>query len=292
MKEQILAVQRMQDYIEQHLSENITLADLAAASMFSPWHAHRLFKEYTGISPAEYIRRLRLSKSALRLRDEKCKVIEVAFDMGFGSADGYTRAFMRTFGCTPSEYAEAPAPISLFIPYGVKFKNLRKDVEAVKEVRNVFIQCVEKPARKVIIKRGVSADNYFDYCKEVGCDVWGLLTSMATKEREPVCLWLPGKYRKEGTSVYVQGIEVKKDYAGNMPEGFEVITLPKTKYLMFQGEPYREEDYCDAIVEVQRAAEKYDPSLLGLMWDEENPRIQLEPIGTRGYIELYPVRSL
>ena len=59
---------------------------------------------------------------------------------------------------------------------------------------------------------------------------------------------------------------------------------------MFQGEPFEEEDYCQAITNVQQAMEKYDPSVLGLSWDKENPRIQLEPIGKRGYIELLAVK--
>ena len=43
MEEQLEAVQRMQDYIAAHLEETITLADLAAASRYSPWYAARLF---------------------------------------------------------------------------------------------------------------------------------------------------------------------------------------------------------------------------------------------------------
>lgn len=290
MNEQVLAVQRMQDYIEQHLTETITLADLARVSLFSPWHSYRIFKEYTQLTPAEYIRRLRLSKSALRLRDETCKIIDVAFDLGFGSADGYTRAFFREFGCTPKEYANAPVPLSLFIPYGVKFRALRKEKKEMENVKSVFIQVVEKPNRKVIIKRGVAADDYFSYCGEVGCDVWGILTSMHSLCGEPICLWLPEKYRAPGTSTYVQGVEVSADYDGPIPEGFDLIELPPAKYLMFQGEPFEEEDYCQAITNVQQAVEKYDPSVLGLSWDTENPRIQLEPIGKRGYIELWAVR--
>ncbi|MEW4411927.1 AraC family transcriptional regulator [Clostridium sp. AN503] len=290
MNEQVLAVQRMQDYIEKHLIETITLADLARVSLFSPWHSYRIFKEYTQLTPAEYIRRLRLSKSALRLRDETCKIIDVAFDLGFGSADGYTRAFFREFGCTPREYASAPVPLSLFIPYGVKFRELRKEKKEMEHVKSVFIQVVEKPTRKAIIKRGVAADDYFAYCEEVGCDVWGVLTSMHSLCGEPVCLWLPEKYRTPGTSRYVQGVEVSADYNGPVPEGFDLIELPAAKYLMFQGEPFEEEDYCQAITNVQQAMEKYDPSVLGLSWDKENPRIQLEPIGKRGYIELLAVK--
>lgn len=290
MNEQVLAVQRMQDYIEKHLIETITLADLARVSLFSPWHSYRIFKEYTQLTPAEYIRRLRLSKSALRLRDETCKIIDVAFDLGFGSADGYTRAFFREFGCTPREYASAPVPLSLFIPYGVKFRELRKEKKEMEHVKSVFIQVIEKPTRKAIIKRGVAADDYFAYCEEVGCDVWGVLTSMHSLCGEPVCLWLPEKYRTSGTSRYVQGVEVSADYNGPVPEGFDLIELPAAKYLMFQGEPFEEEDYCQAITNVQQAMEKYDPSVLGLSWDKENPRIQLEPIGKRGYIELLAVK--
>ena len=69
MKEQILAVQRMQDYIEEQLDSEITMAELAKAALFSPWYSYRLFREYTGLTPCEYIRRLRLSRSAQRLKN-------------------------------------------------------------------------------------------------------------------------------------------------------------------------------------------------------------------------------
>lgn len=68
---------------------------------------------------------------------------------------------------------------------------------------------------------------------------------------DPVCLWLTEKYRKPGTSVYVQGVEVPENYNGAVPEGFDVISLPECDYLMFQGEPFKEEDYCEAINAVQ-----------------------------------------
>ena len=162
----------------------------------------------------------------------------------------------------------------------------------MENVKTVFVQRVEKPARKVILKRGVKARDYFAYCEEVGCDVWGTLTSMKSLCGEPVCLWLPGAYVKPGTSVYVQGAEVAADYDGVVPEGFDVITFPACRYLMFQGEPFAEEDYCEAIGQVQAAISRYEPSAAGYRWDRDNPRIQLEPIGTRGYIELLPVREL
>lgn len=285
MKEQILAVQRMQDYIEAHLEETVGLSDLATVSLFSPWHSHRLFQEYTGLTPASYIRRLRLAKAALRLKNENVHIIDVAFDLGFGSVDGFTRAFFREFGMCPSEYAANPVPIILFVPYGAKFRALRKERTTMK-TNNIFIQVIHKPARKILCKRGIKAEDYFPYCEEVGCDVWGLLLSMDSLCGEPVSLWLPEQYKKPGTSTYVQGVEVDKDYHGTVPEGFDVIDLPEVDYLMFQGEPFAEEDYCDAIMAVQQAMGNYEPAVIGYAWDDNNPRIQLEPRGNRGYIEL------
>lgn len=291
MTEQILAVQRMQEYIEEHLDEDINLAQLSQASLYSPWHSYRIFREHTGLTVAEYIRRLRLSKSAVRLKDGENRVTDIAFSLGFGSVDGYQRAFKREFGCNPAEYAKTKIPLSLFVPYGVKFRHLRKEPNEMENLQSVFIQVIHKPERKVIIKRGEKADEYFSYCGEVGCDVWGLLMSMDSLYGEPVCLWLPQQYKKPNTSTYVQGVEVDTAYDGIIPDGFDVITLPEADYLMFQGEPFKEENFSDAINALQHAIDKYDPAVIGYKWDDSNPRIQLEPKGERGYIELRAIKK-
>lgn len=288
MNEQIEAVQRMQDYIDQHLYESVTLAELSKVSMYSPWYSYRLFKSNLGVTPSDYIRKLRLSKSALRLRDEKIKVIDVALESGYDSTDGYQRAFYNEFGCNPKEYAQNPVPIYLFKPYKIKYSN--SEEKNMEKVKNIYIQQITKSERKVIIKRGIKAEHYFDYCSEVGCDVWGLLMSMKSLCGEPVCLWLPQKYIKPNTSKYVQGVEVSLDYNGSIPDGFDIITLPECKYLKFQSEPFKEEDYGVTIQQVWEAIDKYNFEAAGLKIDDENPRIQLEPIGERGYIELVPVK--
>ena len=116
--------------------------------------------------------------------------------------------------------------------------------------------------------------------------------SMRSLCGEPVCMWLPPQYKKPNTSTYVQGVEVELDHPGAVPEGFDVIRLPEAEYLMFQGQPFCEEDYCQAIRAVQQAMDGYDPAVIGYRWDDDNPRIQLEPRGERGYIELRAVKRL
>lgn len=183
-------------------------------SLFSPWHSYRLFKEYTGFTPAGYSRRLKLSRSAFRLRDDKITVTEAAFEMGFSSVEGDQRAFKREFGCNPNEYAKHPVPIYLFIPFGVIYSEIKRVHQRLGEETNVFIQIIHKPERKVLIKRGIRAADYFEYGEEVGCDIWGLLLSIPSISGEPVSMWLPEKYRKPGTSKNL--IRLRGDMNGMM----------------------------------------------------------------------------
>ena len=290
MDHQVYTVRLMQDYIKTHINEDISIDAIARKINFSPSYARKIFIKHLGMTPAVYIRRLKLSKSALRLRDENCQILNVAMEMGFGSVDGYQRAFRREFGCNPKEYSKSPVPIWLFTPY--LLENKERKATIMKETRNIFIQVIEKPARKVIIKRGIKATEYWTYCQEVGCDVWGLLTSIKSISGEPVCMWLPEHLRNPIENVYVQGVEVELDYSDIIPEGFEIIELPASTYLLFRGEPFEEDDYEDAIGEIWNAEKKYNPEFIGYEWDESNPRIQLEPIGERGYIEFLPVKKV
>ena len=162
----------------------------------------------------------------------------------------------------------------------------------MENLQTVFVRVVRKPERLCVIKRAVHAEDYFPYCEEVSCDIWGILTSMPSLCGEPVCMWLPPRYKTPGTSTYVQGVEVPVDYPGIIPEGFDTILLPEAEYLLFQGPVFREEDYCQAIQAVQHAMDQFDPAPMGYRWDGENPRIQLEPRGERGYMELRAVKPL
>lgn len=155
----------------------------------------------------------------------------------------------------------------------------------------VFVRVIDRPARKLILKRGVKATHYFEYCNEVGCDVWEVLAGIKDAINEPMGLWLPGSFRTEGTSTYVQGVEVAADYPGEVPEGFDMIDLPPCKMMLFQGEPFEDENFREAIASLREAVKNYKPELHGYTWAEEDgPAFQLEPHGFRGYVEGRPVR--
>jgi len=211
--EKINAVQKMQDYVESHLHEPITLKNLADAAGYSPWHAAKIFKELLGMTPFEYVRSLRLSEAALVLRDHHEKIVDVAFDFVFDSHEGFTRAFSKEFGIPPKRYSKEKKPVKLFMPTRIRDYYLMIQKGAVKmdkekKAGTVFVQVVERPERKLILLRGKKATHYFEYCEEVGCDVWGVLSSIHEALYEPAGFWLPEHLIVEGTSQYVQGVEV------------------------------------------------------------------------------------
>lgn len=297
--EQVNAVQNMQDYIHQHLNEPITLTELSRKAGYSPFHSAKLFKEHIGKSPFEYIRMLRLTQAALKLRDERVKVLDVAMDFVFDSHEGFTRAFSKEFGITPYKYSKNPPPIKLFMPTPVRDQYLfyqrggadMKIRGGYKPPSTVFVQVVSRPERKLILKRGRTAKNYFEYCEEIGCDIWGLLCSVKEALYEPIGIWLPERFRPLGTSFYAQGVEVPADYDGTVPEGLELIDLPACQMMVFQGPPFEDEDFFEAITGVAELIDNYQPQIYGYSWaDEDAPRFQLEPQGYRGYIEARPVR--
>lgn len=296
--QKINGVRRMQDYIEEHINENITLKMLAQVSGYSPWYSSRIFKELVGKTPFEYIRLRRLSKAAEKLRDENTKVIDVAFDFVFDSHEGFTRAFSRQFGISPHSYKKEVPPVKLFMPERIRDYYLKKQkgedrMSKDSNAKTVFVQVVDRPARKLILKRGIKATHYFEYCEEVGCDIWEILSGIKEALYEPIGMWLPENLIKPGTSVYAQGLEVPADYDGPVPEGFDVIELKPCKMMVFQSQPFDDDKFEDAIDEIWEVMKSYDPKLYGFEWaDEDGPRFQLEPQGYRGYIEARPVRQI
>ena len=294
----INAVQRMQSYIEAHLNESITLHMLANAAGYSPWHAAKIFKALTGKAPFEYIRALRLSRAAVKLQEGGVKIVDVAFDFVFDSHEGFTRAFSRQFGVTPQNFSQSRPPIKLFFPNYVREYYLALQKGEIKmseslKTNTIFVQVVDRPARKLIIKRGVQAADYYAYCEEVGCEVWDVLTGIQQALYEPIGMWLPENLRMPGTSEYAQGVEMPANYIGDVPAGFELIDLPACKMMIFQGQPYDDAHFEEAISSLWETIKNYNPEVYGFQWaDPDGPRFQLEPQGYRGYIEGRPVRPI
>ena len=101
-------INRVQDHIREHRSDELTLENLAEVAVFSPFHFHRIFKSMTGENVKEFIQRTRLESAANQLASgDEADVLTVALDNGFNSASGFARAFKERFGMTATEWRSA-----------------------------------------------------------------------------------------------------------------------------------------------------------------------------------------
>lgn len=99
-----LRLQTALDYIEQHLSEELTLSQLAAQSNMSTSHFGREFSACFGLTPHRYILKKRLDIAFTRLTETQTPITELAMELGFHDASHLSRAFHRQFGSSPSKF--------------------------------------------------------------------------------------------------------------------------------------------------------------------------------------------
>ena len=92
------------EYMEKHLSEKCTLADISAFAHFSPVYFHGLFKLATGKTPYEYLAELRIEEAKRLLMTESLGMTEIAERCGFTSQSYFNYSFKRLTSLTPSEY--------------------------------------------------------------------------------------------------------------------------------------------------------------------------------------------
>ena len=77
------------------------------------------------------------------------------------------------------------------------------------------------------------------------------------------------------TSQYVQGVEVPADYSGQVPEGYDIIDLKPCKMIIFQGPPFKDEEFGDAIENLWKVMKTYNPEIYGFSWaDDDAPRFK------------------
>ena len=103
-------------YIEENLTEEIKVRDVADKAYVSEFHFQRIFSALCGVSVGEYIRNRRMTLAAKELAAKEVKVIDVAVKYGYDSPDSFARAFTKFHGVTPSAAKEKGAKLRDFAP--------------------------------------------------------------------------------------------------------------------------------------------------------------------------------
>ena len=144
-------------HIQTHLDDDLSLDHLAERAAFSVYHFHRIFSEFVGEPPKEYIRRLRLERSTFRLRITDATILDIALECGFKTHETYTRAFKRHFKISPSafranhlramqrrmrevHYADAQVQLNEIDRLAGESKEVKVRVERVRPIKVAFVR--------------------------------------------------------------------------------------------------------------------------------------------------------
>ena len=247
---------RMQNYIREHcMDEDFSMDALYASTGYSKRHACRIFKELLYKTPEEYVRAVQMTASAESLIKTDANILDIALDTDYESHEGYTRAFEKLFGTTPSCYRNGQTPIPLFIQHPIKHyysylrqkekkqmeneNNLNNETKASPSLCTVTV--ISKPARKLLVMYAKKAHDYFSFCEEVGCEWEGLFNSIPSRLETAALITLPPSLIPEGSTETAAGVELDADAVVKIPEGCSLIELPPCDYLYFQSPPYENE---------------------------------------------------
>lgn len=99
-----LAVLRARMFMETHVGDTMTLADIARAACMSRFHLARRFRMATGQSPMQYLLALRIGRAKELLQDPRRSLSAIALELGFFDQSHFTRSFRRATGTTPGAY--------------------------------------------------------------------------------------------------------------------------------------------------------------------------------------------
>lgn len=269
MNQWSIPVQKMIDWIEEHIGENPTLSDLSNHVGYSPYYCSSLFHKVSGMTLKSYLVGRRLCYAAIALRDTEDKIIDIALQYGFSSQEALTRAFVRAYGCTPYAYRMNPRPIKLSIKHVVLEPDKKifggVDMSTVKEA-NIRFEFI--PAHKYIGIWDIRAKGYGDFWKYHNCEeVGGIIDSMRHVSLEVVGCHQAGWFYENGKKGYFYGLGVPADYNGAVPDGFEIRKIPASTYLVFFHPPFEYlADNNEVMEKVENLAWNHDLNVNNKWW--------------------------
>ncbi|MEO3948044.1 AraC family transcriptional regulator [Gorillibacterium sp. CAU 1737] len=108
-------IARVIAFIEENLTQDLTIADCARVAGYSDYHFIRVFHYATNLTPADYIRKRRLTEIIKRL-DRDTTLSDLAYAYGFNSKENFTRAFTAEHKVRPSEFKSMQSSLKLYEP--------------------------------------------------------------------------------------------------------------------------------------------------------------------------------
>lgn len=214
------SISRAIEYIENNLTNDITIVDIAEYAYISPFYFQKGFAMLCGFTVGEYIRNRKLSVAGYELLNTNIKIIDIAIKYGYDSPDSFTKAFTRFHGSTPTsvrkggnikEFAPLKINVTLKGGYTMEYKVVEKEAFKVVGLRDSFkyetaYQDVPKIWKKFFMKSAfhkINAKYAVNIDTNMGCDLFD----------------------------YIIGDDYNSEL--KVPKDFEVIEIPKFTWIIF-----------------------------------------------------------
>ncbi|MFJ7951076.1 AraC family transcriptional regulator [Lysinibacillus sp. NPDC096418] len=222
------SIQQAIEYIEEHLTEELKVEQIAKVAHSSSFHFQRAFSILTGMSVGEYIRGRRLTLAAQEIASNQCKIIDVAYKYGYETPEAFAKAFRKQHGMKPSDVRKEAGMIhsynKLVIHVQLKgadpmqYKIVEKEGFRVVGVKRTF-SCVNGEQTKEITKfwQNIYEDGTNDQLFPLNTgEIQGVIGVCDMGENNLMDYW------------------IATNYAGEDTKGFETFTVPAAKWAVFE----------------------------------------------------------
>lgn len=209
------------EYMEEHMTDEIELADIAASVNISSFHFQRAFSIMAGMTPAEYMRKRRLSLAGSVLARGNVKVIDVALQYGYDSPESFSKAFSRFHGVTPQQ-AKNGSVLNFFNRLSLKI------IITGGSIMNYTIEKWE-------------AMDLLVHTKEIQSETsdseipmfWDEYFADEKYNKVPGYLGICTQKKADG-GVFLFGIGCKASDVNGVPDGFEILHIPEYTWVVFK----------------------------------------------------------
>lgn len=231
----VYGVETWTRFIDEHITENLTVASLATKFHYSPTHFKRVFKYYYKMSVSDYIRKRKLTIIAEKIREGE-NYQETAFRYGFRTYAGFSRAFEKEFQMSPAAYQRGTFEVIDLSGYYKEYKDsLRLSI--------VRIRTIQMVGRTILPSKGADVDipaqiNYW-LGREFPCQNTSRLTGNVNQKEDKIALWHHNA--DNGDIEYIMG-PVVEEVPEELEEGVIQVTLEGGRYAIFETERLSDEE--------------------------------------------------
>lgn len=210
-------------YIETHLSDELTVEQLADVAQVSSYHLVRSFGTVTGLPLMRYVRYRRLSKAAVDLSASDLRILDIAMNSGYSSHEAFTHAFVACFGVPPETLRSANNLQDLKLVEPIKMNDM--PLEKLSEPRIVN----SKPLMIAGLRKQYTSETAAGIPNQ--WEQFAAYIGTIPKQVGNVAFGVKYNSDGEGNVDYLSGVEISE--ATDLPSELEVLRLPAQQYAVF-----------------------------------------------------------